>query len=80
MAEVTWDQAIAEVGDKIIAIRKESTPDAVFWVGSSKHSNEQAYLLRKFVSFFGTNNCDHQAQICHSTTVAAWPIHGATVR
>jgi formate dehydrogenase major subunit len=45
-------------------------PDAVFWIGSSKHSNEQAYLLRKFVSFWGTNNCDHQARICHSTTVA----------
>ncbi|MDP2419201.1 MAG: molybdopterin-dependent oxidoreductase, partial [Hydrogenophaga sp.] len=27
-------------------------------------------LLRKFVSFWGTNNCDHQARICHSTTVA----------
>jgi len=68
--KISWDQAINEVGDKLLAIRKESTPDAVFWVGSSKHSNEQAYLMRKFVSFFGTNNCDHQARICHSTTVA----------
>ncbi|MGZ5173936.1 MAG: formate dehydrogenase subunit alpha, partial [Burkholderiales bacterium] len=40
------------------------------WIGSSKHNNEQAYLLRKFVSMFGTNNMDHQARICHSTTVA----------
>ncbi|PZP57834.1 MAG: formate dehydrogenase, partial [Azospira oryzae] len=48
----------------------ESGPDAVYWIGSSKHSNEQAYLLRKFVSMWGTNNCDHQARICHSTTVA----------
>ena len=39
-------------------------------VGSSKHNNEQAYLLRKWVSLWGTNNCDHQARICHSTTVA----------
>src|SRR5437762_9475485 len=68
--KISWDQAMNEVGDKILAIRKESGPDAVFWVGSSKHSNEQSYLLRKFVSFFGTNNCDHQARICHSTTVA----------
>ena len=67
---VSWDQAINEVGDKILAIKKESGPDAVYWVGSSKHNNEQAYLMRKFVSFFGTNNCDHQARICHSTTVA----------
>jgi formate dehydrogenase major subunit len=67
---MTWDQALDEVCGKLLAIRKESGPDAVFWVGSSKHSNEQSYLLRKFVSFWGTNNCDHQARICHSTTVA----------
>jgi len=67
---ISWDQAINEIGDKLLAIRKESTPDAIFWVGSSKHSNEQSYLMRKFVSLFGTNNCDHQARICHSTTVA----------
>ncbi len=67
---ISWEQAINEVGDKLAAIRKESGPDAVFWVGSSKHSNEQSYLLRKFVSFFGSNNCDHQARICHSTTVS----------
>jgi formate dehydrogenase major subunit len=68
--KITWDQAINEVGDKLLALKKESGPDSVYWVGSSKHSNEQAYLMRKFVSFFGTNNCDHQARICHSTTVA----------
>src|SRR5512134_21567 len=68
--KISWDQAIAEVGDRMLALRKESGPDAVYWVGSSKHSNEQAYLMRKFVSFWGTNNCDHQARICHSTTVA----------
>ncbi|HET9751198.1 MAG TPA: molybdopterin-dependent oxidoreductase, partial [Casimicrobiaceae bacterium] len=68
--KISWDQAINELGDKLLAIRKESGPDAVFWIGSSKHSNEQSYLLRKFVSYFGSNNCDHQARICHSTTVS----------
>ena len=68
--QMAWDQAINEVGDRLLALRKESGPDSVFWVGSSKHNNEQAYLMRKFVSFFGTNNMDHQARICHSTTVA----------
>jgi formate dehydrogenase major subunit len=67
---ISWDQAINEVGDKLLQIRQQSGPDAVFWVGSSKHGNEQSYLLRKFVSMWGTNNCDHQARICHSTTVA----------
>ncbi len=68
--KISWETAINEIGDRMLAIRKESGPDAVFWVGSSKHGNEQSYLLRKFVSFWGTNNCDHQARICHSTTVA----------
>jgi formate dehydrogenase major subunit len=68
--KVSWDQALNEVSQKLLQIRKESGADATFWIGSSKHNNEQAYLLRKFVSMFGTNNMDHQARICHSTTVA----------
>ena len=67
---IGWDQAIEEVGNKLLDLRARAGPDAVFWIGSSKHNNEQAYLLRKFVSMFGSNNCDHQARICHSTTVA----------
>ncbi|HET9734906.1 MAG TPA: formate dehydrogenase subunit alpha [Burkholderiales bacterium] len=68
--KITWDQAYTEISEKLLAIRKESGPDALFVVGSSKHNNEQSYLLRKWVSLWGTNNCDHQARICHSTTVA----------
>ena len=68
--KISWDQALKEVSDTLLAIRKESGHDATYWVGSSKHSNENSYLFRKFVSMFGTNNMDHQARICHSTTVA----------
>jgi formate dehydrogenase major subunit len=67
---ISWDQAMTELTDKFLKLRKDSGPDSVYWVGSSKHNNEQAYLFRKFVSLYGTNNCDHQARICHSTTVA----------
>lgn len=67
---ISWEQALNEIVAKMQTIRKETGPDSFFFVGSSKHSNEQSYLLRKWVSFFGTNNCDHQARICHSTTVA----------
>lgn len=67
---ISWDQAIDEIGDKLLAVREESGPDALFFCGSSKASNEVAYLQRKFAAFWGSNNCDHQARICHSTTVA----------
>ena len=67
---ISWDQAINEIGDKVLAIRQESGPDSIFWCGSSKFSNEAAYLHRKFMAMWGSNNGDHQARICHSTTVA----------
>jgi formate dehydrogenase major subunit len=66
---ITWDQAINEVGDKLLEIRAKSGPDSVYWLGSAKFTNEAAYLNRKFAAFWGTNNSDHQARICHSTTV-----------
>ncbi|MDO8298448.1 molybdopterin-dependent oxidoreductase, partial [Lacisediminimonas sp.] len=66
----SWDLPLNEISPKLLDLRKTSGPDSVFWIGSSKHNNEQAQLMRKFVSFYGTNNTDHQARICHSTTVA----------
>jgi len=68
--KISWDQAINEIGDKMLQIREESGPDSVYWLGSAKFNNEQAYLYRKFAAYWGTNNIDHQARICHSTTVA----------
>jgi formate dehydrogenase major subunit len=67
---ISWDKAIDEIGDKMLALRKESGPDSMMFIGSSKHNNEQSYLFCKWVRLFGTNNTDHQARICHSTTVA----------
>jgi formate dehydrogenase major subunit len=68
--KISWDTAISEIGDKLMAIREKSGPDSVYWLGSAKFTNESAYLNRKLAAFWGTNNSDHQARICHSTTVA----------
>jgi formate dehydrogenase major subunit len=67
---LSWDQAVNEIGDKLLDIRQRTSADSVYWLGSAKFSNEQAYLYRKFAAMWGTNNVDHQARICHSTTVA----------
>jgi formate dehydrogenase major subunit len=66
---ISWDQAIDEIGDKLMEIRARSGPESVYWLGSAKFTNEAAYLNRKLAAFWGTNNSDHQARICHSTTV-----------
>ncbi|MBZ8119426.1 molybdopterin-dependent oxidoreductase [Roseovarius sp. LXJ103] len=67
---ISWDQAIDEIGDKMLDIREKNGADSAYLLGSAKFSNEGAYLFRKFAAFWGTNNVDHQARICHSTTVA----------
>nr|WP_249141498.1 formate dehydrogenase subunit alpha [Bradyrhizobium liaoningense] len=66
---ISWKTAIDEIGDKLLAIRERAGPDSVYWLGSAKFTNEAAYLNRKLAAFWGTNNSDHQARICHSTTV-----------
>ncbi|MEZ5859232.1 MAG: molybdopterin-dependent oxidoreductase [Geminicoccaceae bacterium] len=67
---LSWEQAIEEIGAKLEELREESGPDSVFWLGSAKFSNEGSYLFRKLAAMWGTNSVDHQARICHSTTVA----------
>src|SRR5919206_1926031 len=67
--KISWDVAINEIGDKLMEIRGKSGADSVYWLGSAKMTNEGSYLMRKMGAFWGTNNTDHQARICHSTTV-----------
>ncbi len=67
---ITWDQAMAEISKKLLDIREKNGPDALHINGSAKVSNEMAYLQRKFAAFWGSNNIDHQARICHSTSMA----------
>ena len=51
---LSWETAIDEIGERIAAIRTRSGPDAVYWLGSAKMSNETAYLYRKLAAFWGT--------------------------
>lgn len=38
---ISWDVALDEISARLLDLRKASGPDAVYWVGSSKHNNEQ---------------------------------------
>ena len=69
-SRISWDEAMDKVATKMAEIRKDYGPDSVMWMGSAKTTNEECYLFRKMAAFWGTNNVDHQARICHSTTVA----------
>ncbi|KZX49391.1 formate dehydrogenase subunit alpha [Haloarcula sp. K1] len=52
-----------------VDVEAEHSRESVMLLGSAHHSNEEAYAIRKLAAFMGTNNIDHQARICHSTTV-----------
>ncbi len=60
---ISWDQAMNEIGDKLLEIRENDGPDALHFNGSAKVSTEMAYQHRKFAAFWGSNNVDHQARI-----------------
>jgi len=50
---LSWNQAIDEIGDKLLEIRAKSGPESVYWLGSAKFTNEAAYLNRKFARLLG---------------------------
>ena len=78
---ISWDEALDKVSTQLNAVRDTYGPDSVFMCGLVHGSNEEAYMFRKFAMLFGTNNIDHQARICHSTTVQGLMVgtfgHGA---
>jgi formate dehydrogenase major subunit len=67
---ISWEDALTRITNKLNSLRKNHGPDSVQFLGSAKVSTEAAYYIRKFAAFFGTNNVDHQARVCHSSTVA----------
>lgn len=67
---ISWSNAYDIIQDKYEEIQEEFTPESIMMLGSAHHANEEAYAFRKMAALMGTNNCDHQARICHSPTVA----------
>lgn len=69
--EVSWDAALNYVVEELKSIKKESGPDSIAGLSSAKCTNEENYLMQKFMrAVIGTNNIDHCARLCHSSTVA----------
>jgi formate dehydrogenase alpha subunit len=69
--DVDWDTALHLAAEKLLAIKRQSGPDAVGVLSSAKCTNEENYLMQKFArQVIGTHNIDHCARLCHSSTVA----------
>ena len=68
--EATWGEALGLVASKIREAKERFGPGAVAFLASAKATNEENYLMQKLArAAVGTNNIDHCARLCHSSTV-----------
>jgi len=61
--QISWNEALDEIANKVKEIKANYGPDSVMWIGSAKVTNEECYLFRKLAAFNCTNNVDSQARI-----------------
>ena len=62
--ESTWDEALALVAERLIAIRAGHGSDAIAGLASAKCTNEENYLFQKLMrAGIGTHNIDHCARL-----------------
>jgi predicted molibdopterin-dependent oxidoreductase YjgC len=62
--EVTWDDALGLVAERLGSIRDESGPDSIGFFTSAKCTNEENYVLQKLArAVVKTNNVDHCARL-----------------
>ncbi len=65
-----WDEALDLVASRLKKIVAQHGPDALGFLSSAKATNEENFLMMKLArAVFGTNNIDHCARLCHSSTV-----------
>jgi formate dehydrogenase alpha subunit len=68
--QASWHEALKLIATRLSEIKKASGPDAIGILSSAKSTNEENYLMMKFArAVIGTNNIDHCARLCHSSTV-----------
>lgn len=69
LEEVGWDEAYDYITAKIAQTKADFGPDAIAGISSARCTNEENYLMQKFIrAVVGTNNIDCCARVCHSPT------------
>lgn len=65
----TWDEALDHIATRLAAIRAAHGPDAIAGISSARCTNEENYLMQKFLRVvIGSNNIDGCARVCHAPT------------
>lgn len=65
--EASWDEALDLVARRLLEIRNTYGSDSIGFIGSSKASNEEAYLTQKIARLIiGTNSVDNSSRYCQN--------------
>jgi len=71
LIEVEWTEAISFATSKLKHINETYGNDSIAGLSSARCTNEDNFVFQKFMrSILHTNNVDHCARLCHSSTVA----------
>jgi formate dehydrogenase major subunit len=66
---VSWDEALDHIAGKLTHIKQQHGPDAIAAISSARCTNEENYLMQKFMRVvIGSNNIDGCARVCHAPT------------
>lgn len=69
LVEVSWDEALDFIANKLKEIIAKDGSDSVGFISSARGTNEENYLMQKLSrAVVGTNNVDCCARVCHSPT------------
>ncbi len=61
LVEVSWEEALSFVADRLASIKSANGSQALGFIGSAKLSNESNYLLQRLArQVLATNNIDHR--------------------
>ena len=67
--EASWEEAYDLIESKLREYKSDFGPDQIAGISSSRCTNEENYLMQKFIrAVIGTNNIDGCARVCHSPT------------
>ncbi|TVP51086.1 MAG: formate dehydrogenase subunit alpha [Halomonas sp.] len=65
--EASWDEALDLVARRLLEVRDTHGASSLGFIGSSKASNEEAYLTQKIARLIiGTNNVDNSSRYCQN--------------
>ncbi len=66
---ISWEEALEVIEEKFSDIKRQFGSDAIAGISSARCTNEENYLMQKFMrAVIGNNNIDCCARVCHSPT------------